>query len=95
MGYCGLDSRRQPLVGDEIRPCWEARPSTAGATVTDQLTIRPAEATRKVERIEFVEVREPTADDAPAAIGEPPVVPPGPIAPAAEPGWNLWGDLDR
>jgi hypothetical protein len=24
LGYCGLDRRRLPLVGDEIRPCWEA-----------------------------------------------------------------------
>ena len=23
-GYCGLDRRRLPLIGDEIRPCWEA-----------------------------------------------------------------------
>jgi hypothetical protein len=26
IGYCGLDRRRQPLVGDEIRACWESRP---------------------------------------------------------------------
>jgi len=24
IGYCGLDRRRLPLHGDEIRPCWEA-----------------------------------------------------------------------
>jgi hypothetical protein len=23
IGYCGLDARRAPLAGDEIRPCWE------------------------------------------------------------------------
>ena len=28
-GYCGLDRRRLPLVGDEIRPCWQARPAAA------------------------------------------------------------------
>jgi len=22
-GYCGLDRRRLPLLGDEVRPCWE------------------------------------------------------------------------
>jgi hypothetical protein len=27
LGYCGLDRHRQPLAGDEIRPCWEARPA--------------------------------------------------------------------
>ncbi|HVA86720.1 MAG TPA: hypothetical protein VNF73_10450 [Candidatus Saccharimonadales bacterium] len=26
LGYCGLDRQRNPLRGDEIRPCWEARP---------------------------------------------------------------------
>ena len=25
LGYCGLDRARAPLVGDEIRACWEAR----------------------------------------------------------------------
>lgn len=24
IGYCGLDRRRLPLVGNELRPCWEA-----------------------------------------------------------------------
>jgi hypothetical protein len=24
LGFCGLDRRRDPLVGDEIRACWEA-----------------------------------------------------------------------
>ena len=28
-GYCGLDRRRLPLIGDEIRPCWQARPEMA------------------------------------------------------------------
>jgi len=26
---------------------------------------------------------------------EPPVLPPGPILPAPEPGWSLWGDTER
>jgi hypothetical protein len=30
VGYCGLDARRVPLSGDEIRPCWE--PITVAAT---------------------------------------------------------------
>ncbi|HYH94015.1 MAG TPA: hypothetical protein VD763_12705 [Candidatus Saccharimonadales bacterium] len=25
LGYCGLDRGRSPLVGDEIRSCWEGR----------------------------------------------------------------------
>jgi hypothetical protein len=31
LGYCGLDRDRQPLRGDEIRPCWEGVPEAAGA----------------------------------------------------------------
>jgi hypothetical protein len=27
VGYCGLDRRRSPLVGDEMRACWDAWPS--------------------------------------------------------------------
>ena len=61
LGYCGLDSRRVPLRGDEQRGCWEA-----GATVEIQqpAPIRiarpqekpsaPAAATSK--RLDFVPV---------------------------------------
>ena len=28
LGYCGLDRRRAPLVGDEIRACWDAAPTS-------------------------------------------------------------------
>ncbi|HEV8281619.1 MAG TPA: hypothetical protein VGQ02_07180 [Candidatus Limnocylindrales bacterium] len=31
LGYCGLDPARSPLRGDEIRPCWEARPEAFAA----------------------------------------------------------------
>ncbi len=27
VGYCGLDGRRAPLQGDEIKPCWEGAES--------------------------------------------------------------------
>jgi hypothetical protein len=27
VGYCGLDRRRLPLRGDEIKPCWEEVPA--------------------------------------------------------------------
>src|SRR3954454_2275714 len=29
LGYCGLEARRAPLAGDEIRSCWEARAAVA------------------------------------------------------------------
>ena len=27
VGYCALDSRREPLAGDERRPCWTDQPA--------------------------------------------------------------------
>ena len=56
LGYCGLDRRRQPLIGDEIRACWEARPAAAGAEMTR--SIDPAAARdERARRLDFVEVR--------------------------------------
>jgi hypothetical protein len=44
MGFCGLDRRREPLRGDEVRACWEdgavappAEPSVPG--LLDLLTV--------------------------------------------------------
>jgi hypothetical protein len=42
LGYCGLDRRRLPLVGDEIRPCWEAWPATAEDAVSEDAAAAPA-----------------------------------------------------
>jgi hypothetical protein len=33
LGYCGLDRRRLPLHGDELRGCWEAAASATGFVV--------------------------------------------------------------
>lgn len=45
-GFCGLDRRREPLLGDEVRACWEdgavppaPEPSLPG--LLDLLTVRP------------------------------------------------------
>ena len=32
VGYCGLDPRRAPLRGTELRGCWTARPDAVAAT---------------------------------------------------------------
>ena len=108
LGYCGLDRRRQPLAGDEIRGCWEAGggnadPSlaTAARTVGDETP-----ASGHAAPIEFIEVRGPLASETdvpdlePAAPGpgpKPPSSDPSPFVPppGGEPGWSLWGDLDR
>jgi hypothetical protein len=33
LGYCALDTRREPLRGDEIRSCWETAPLPYAPTV--------------------------------------------------------------
>ena len=98
LGYCGLDRRRQPLVGDEIRPCWDAWPGAVEAIALAPLTIPPATSSEQPRGpIEFVEVLGPVTDDASTATGEVAALPPRPatLLPADEPGWSLWGDLDR
>jgi hypothetical protein len=93
LGYCGLDARRQPLTGEEIRGCWEARPA---ALVQDPvpLTIgpaRPADDARPV--LAFVEVDAMAANDG-SGLPEPDAtIAPGPPA-TTEPGWSLWGELE-
>ena len=129
LGYCGLDRRRQPLAGDEIRECWEASPggidltmapasaaSAASAVSAATTAAAAASGTERATPLEFVEVRGRLASEPVAPVGEPaaPAVEPAaepsvqprlpspglpafgpPPPPASEPGWSLWGDLDR
>jgi hypothetical protein len=112
LGYCGLDRRRQPLAGDEIRECWEARPSGADLTLAvgaaARIAAEEAIAAGRAAPLEFIEVHgrlasEPVAPSPePAAPSVEPSVPSPdgpafvpPAGPPAEPGWNLWGDLER
>lgn len=81
LGYCGLDRKRQPLAGDEIRACWEAWPGGAMAH-PEAVTIGPAAPVDAPGRREFIEV---------GRADEPPLVP---VDAHAEPRWDLWGDLD-
>jgi hypothetical protein len=84
LGYCGLDRRRQPLAGDEIRSCWEAWPPGADPTTIVPLTIRPAATTNGGgAHREFVEVDGRGAD---AGLRG--------AQPTAEPGWSLWAELE-
>ncbi len=112
LGYCGLDRRRQPLAGDEIRECWEAWPggadptfaaAAAGRAAADEATVAGRTAT-----LEFIEVHgrlasEPIGPNPEPAAPSPEPITPGPDSPAfvpplgapPEPGWSLWGDLER
>jgi hypothetical protein len=60
LGYCGLDRKRAPLVGDEIRPCWEA--ATSVPVVQEVVPITTSTA-RPVAR-----ATPPPTEDAPAAL---------------------------
>ena len=51
LGYCGLDARRQPLQGDELRGCWEA-----GASFDPPLTSPARGFTPIRSRLDFVPV---------------------------------------
>ena len=111
LGFCGLDRGRQPLTGDEIRPCWEApaggtdAPIAAAVTAADDDPSAPGRAAP----LEFVEVHGHLAAEPAVAIVEPtepepnvaapspgsPVFISPPLPPPGEPGWSLWGDPDR
>jgi len=112
LGYCGLDRRRQPLAGDEIRECWEARPGGAdlslAAVVARGTAAEEAAAAVRSAPLDFIEVHgrlapepvgpspEPSAPSLePTSPGPDPAAFVPPPGPPSEPGWNLWGDLDR
>jgi hypothetical protein len=78
-----------PLLGDEIRGCWESAAPLATATVPAPVV--PSAASERARRLEFVEVG--TVRTAEPSAAEPPVVSPPPAA-GVEPGWSLWGDLE-
>ena len=94
LGYCGLDRNREPLTGDEIRACWEARPAAEDLT---EASPAPAPASDHRDRLEFVEVgaspeSAATTTTTTTTTEERPI----PVTvPAGEPGWSLWGDLER
>lgn len=111
LGYCGLDRRRQPLAGDEIRECWEADPGGDDASLA-AVVARPAAdlaaAAGPATPLEFVEVhgRLASAVQSPITLASrsPEPAEPStdaravarpPLPPVCEPRWSLWGDLDR
>jgi hypothetical protein len=93
LGYCGLDPRRQPLTGEEIRGCWEAWPAALLHEAAVPLTIGPARPPDGAPRpLAFVEVTTGDAPDGDDGTAVAPI-PPGRAAPI-EPGWSLWSDLE-
>jgi hypothetical protein len=101
VGYCGLDRRRAPLQGDEIRACWEAGSLPEAAT----LPVMPlfGQPVAQTGKLDFVEVDADGAAGAPVATAtaavEPAEVEPlfevtPPNAATGEPRWSLWADLE-
>jgi hypothetical protein len=99
LGYCGLDRRRAPLTGEEIRGCWQAAP---GRAVADDA--RPVDPARRAAadgrpiqargpRLDFVPVdpvvRPPAVAASPPAASSPPSQTPGPVL-----RFILWEDVD-
>jgi hypothetical protein len=85
LGYCGLDARRKPLIGDELRGCWEAGASFESPTsrpVREFVPLRP--------RLDFVPV-EPARKRRPAP-AEPAAGLPAPNATAGESLPGFWND---
>jgi hypothetical protein len=37
LGYCGLDARRRPLTGQELRGCWEPKPEGPEVSVLSRV----------------------------------------------------------
>jgi hypothetical protein len=55
LGYCGLERRRAPLSGDEIRGCWQAAPETRLPEAALATSIRSIGTGRR-PRLDFVPV---------------------------------------
>jgi len=52
IGYCGLDARRAPLNGDEVRPCWEPIRLVPAAAIGDDAPISDVPAPEAIVRPE-------------------------------------------
>lgn len=84
------------MIGDEIRACWEAGPSAIADAGGSPVAAGPAAAAPRADRLEFIDVDRAagTDRDVGADRGSGPTATAHLPAPP-EPGWNLWGDLER
>jgi hypothetical protein len=98
IGFCGLDARRLPLNGDEIRPCWEAGSSASapsiGAVAPPDAAVAHAGAASALAFIEVV-ATPPIGRSVPAEAAMPnSATPDAPATPfdGPAPRWSLWED---
>ena len=78
-GYCGLDRRRLPLLGDEIRACWE--PAEAATEAELPAEVAAAAIVRTFDFVPLGEARPVVAGVAVAA-----------VTTLEAPPATLWGD---
>jgi hypothetical protein len=105
VGFCGLDRRRTPLQGDEIRACWEPGGVTAATSSPVPVfvpvgALRGDEGSTAVTRRDFVEVRSddpivtPAVDPGTEPTFDAEAAPPPAATAVTEPRWSLWADLE-
>jgi len=101
LGYCGLDRRRTPLTGDELRGCWSAAPfdnRPPDSAPWASRVIDPSSGGRR-SRVDFVPIGE-LETGAWRQAGElgsrpGPAVPPPATTDAGSPfRWVLWEDAE-
>jgi hypothetical protein len=96
VGYCGLDRRRAPLLGDEIRACWEGGPFSMAPAIPAARARLAVIDGAPVRQIEFVEVTAgpvgASADQAAAIDVADSGLPEPRSAAPDEPRWSLWED---
>jgi hypothetical protein len=97
LGYCGLDARRQPLSGDEIRGCWEGWPAGSASRTAPQTIPQALAADSDRRPLAFVEVSATHASERGEKTEMPITSPLPPVdraQPGSEPRWDLWGDAE-
>lgn len=97
VGYCGLDRRRAPLAGDEIRACWEAGPLPSAPTIAPAAPLEPP-----VARLDFIEIAArprragaslPRSIPAAVETATAPTAGGSDVTGGAAARWSLWDDL--
>jgi len=82
VGYCGLDRRRLPLTGSELRGCWEAGPARIADLPSDPISDDAVEAPSPALRLRgFIPVELRRLDPAAARAGraQVPTTPPAQV----------------
>jgi len=97
LAYCGLDRRREPLAGDEIRACWESATARVEPPLPAIILDAAGSASRTPvrSRREFVSLDEAgETDRSPALTASVPGASSA-TGSSGPDGWTLFPDLER